>query len=186
MNEYYLAIKTTASPLYDLMDWDDIINYPWNVYPNQPLRTYSSFRPEGKYTIGEYFSVPAVAFSKRIVEEAGLRHIYGVNLVPTIVEDRKQQYEFYYLNLMVNKISCMDKQLSKYRWDDEYQEVNAIKSLVLDDNKLKKIPLQKRLIFVMAEDDITLYHQTIVDRIMATKPVGLNFVSPDAFRFGMS
>ncbi len=186
MNEYFLAIKTTASPLYDVMDWDYIINYPWNVYPNQPLRTYSSFRPEGNYIIGEYFSSPARAFSKRVIEEAGLRHIYGVNFVPTVVEDRKRQYEFYYLNLTANKISCMDKQLSDFDWDDEYEEVDAINKLVLDKEALNKIPENKRLIFEMVEDNITLYHQSIVDRIMATNPVGLSFVSPDTFRFGMS
>lgn len=186
MSEYYLAIKVIAIPIYRLNDWDDVINYPWHVYPKSPLNLYSTFKPEGDYEVAEYFSSPVRALSKRVIESAGLRHIYGVNFVEGMLHDRNQNYDFYLMNLTSNKIQCMDKSASVYDWDDEYKEVDAIKKLVLDYDVLDKIPLNKRLIFEMEEDNITLYHKSIVERIMATNPLGLDFVTPDKFRFGMN
>jgi hypothetical protein len=46
----------------------------------------------------------------------------------------------------------------------------------LDIDVLSKIPLEKRLVFLLAEDTPKrIYHKSVVDVIMDTKPIGIQF-----------
>ncbi len=183
-HEYYLAVKTLASPIFEVNSWDNIILYPWAVYPDRSLKLYQTFKPEGEYTINDYASLPEHSFSKRVIEEAGLKHIYGINFVPAHVEHKGATHEFYILNFL-NEIECLDKINSKYNWNKKSQEIRSIRKLVLDMEKLKQIPLKKRLIFLLEEGSIALFHKSIVEQIMKTNPKGMKFITPDEFEYGM-
>ncbi len=64
--------------------------------------------------------------------------------------------------------------------DEDDGDILDIKTLVLDEDILSDIPLERRLIFVLAESTSTyLFHQSIKDAIMAIKPEGLQFFRAD-------
>jgi len=83
----------------------------------------------------------------------------------------------YYLVHCCNRIKCVDFSsgatcLNK----DICGNVLAFDKLVLDNTLLKEIPLEKRLVFSPEEKcPYTVYHQTIVDRIMQESPRGVKF-----------
>jgi hypothetical protein len=76
----------------------------------------------------------------------------------------------------------MDKEKSDFE-EDDYGDYN-IESFQLDEKVLKKIPLEERLVFKLKEDGtIELYHRSVVDAIMATKPEGVMFTKVEDWSF---
>ena len=183
-NQYYLAVSTLEGPIFELNEWDDIINYPWAVYPDKSLKLFQTFRPEGEYQISDYASSPSRVFSKNTIENSNLKHVYGINFVPAYTEHKGKIYEFYILNFL-NEISCLDKINSKYNFNKKLQTIRSIRKLALDSEKLENIPLSKRLIFLLEEGAIALYHKSIVKKIMETNPIGIKFITLDKFEYGM-
>ena len=55
-----------------------------------------------------------------------------------------------------------------------------VESFSLDENVLDDIELKYRLVFKLEEStDIEIYHQSVVDKIMATNPKGVRFLRVD-------
>ena len=51
-----------------------------------------------------------------------------------------------------------------------------IRSFRLDNDRLREIPLNERLIFILEEDcGKMLYHKSVAEAIMAVNPTGVNF-----------
>jgi predicted glycosyltransferase len=72
-----------------------------------------------------------------------------------------------------NKIEAMDKEKSEYEYEFR---IYSIYKFVLDREALKKIPLEKRLVFRLREAlSRTVFHKSIVDAIMAENPTGVQF-----------
>ena len=58
--------------------------------------------------------------------------------------------------------------------------VLGIDALVLDERVLQDIPLERRLVFVLAESTSTyVFHHSVVEHVLAPKPEGLRFIRVD-------
>ncbi|GHT57737.1 hypothetical protein FACS18945_2690 [Bacteroidia bacterium] len=89
------------------------------------------------------------------------------------VGKQKNITEKYYHLTVDNDIAAMDKEKSEYVY--KYR-VYSIRQFVLDREALKKIPLEKRLVFVLKEAlSNVVFHKSVVDAIMAENPIGVQF-----------
>ncbi len=125
----------------------------------------------------DYHSLPDSVFSQKIADVLQPMNIEGLQLVPTtVVGNDGAEYENYYIAHIYKHISCMDMYNSKYTISPLDGDVTDIRRFFLDKEKLAKIPLEKRLIFLLKEDIAKrIYHKSIADAIMATNPVGIQF-----------
>jgi len=174
MSEYYLIANTGVSPMFELSSVDREKLIPQACYPYQPLKIYETFKPEGDYIIPEFMELPRLAISKRIVEEAGLEYLYGINLVRGNLTNKRINRDYYFF-VALCEFKCVDLDKSEYDENDD-GVLWGLEKLVLDDALITKIPLQKRLIFRMVEDNTFLFHKSVVERIMATNPINLTFI----------
>jgi hypothetical protein len=77
------------------------------------------------------------------------------------------------LNNEYNDIAAMDKEKSEFT---KPRRAYFISKFVLDREALKKIPLEKRLVFVLKEaPSRVVFHKSVVDAIMAENPTGVQF-----------
>jgi hypothetical protein len=73
-----------------------------------------------------------------------------------------------------NTYEALDKEKSIYEYRNRMYHIHK---LVLDRNALEKIPLNKRFGMRLKEaPGYYLYHQSVVDAIMALEPTGMYFV----------
>jgi hypothetical protein len=111
-------------------------------------------------------------FSEKIAEVLKNLNIEGIRLIPTKwVKKQKDRTEKYFYLQVDNEFEVMDKDKSEYEYE---HRMYSIEELVVAEEFLK-IPLEKRLVFEMSEEVETLFHKSVVDAIMATKPTGLKF-----------
>jgi len=171
MSEYYLIVRKGAGPMFELSSEDREQLAPRVCYPYQPLKIYETFKPEDDYVIPEFMELPRLALSTRIVKEAGLEYLYGINLVRGNLTNQRINRDYYFF-VGLCEFKCVD--LDKSENDDGV--LWGLEKLVLDDALIATIPLQQRLIFKMAEDNTFLFHKSVVERIMATNPINLTFI----------
>ena len=188
---YYLlyAEAIPSSPavvLGDEMDEDEIvIEEPisdqieliemkfWEPYPKKPVMV--DFHDDG--TIG--------VVSKKIYNVLSPLNIKGIQLIPATIFDPKNKntYEDYYFLHIYNYLECLDKDKSIYT--GSVDDIVIIKKMVLDTNVLSETPLEDRLIFRLGEMFThQLFHETVVEKIMASSPRGLRFVKVEDFSMG--
>lgn len=115
-------------------------------------------------------------FSGKIYDAFNPYNFKGLQFVPTIIRDKKdQEFDGFYIANVYQKISSFDPEKAIYKriskltgaWD-------GISKIVFDRERLAKIPLEDRLVYVAGEHPkFVLYHKTIIDVIMATTPDGL-------------
>ena len=189
--KYYLlyAEAIPSSPavvLGDEMDEDEIvIEEPisdqieliemkfWEPYPKKPVMV--DFHDDG--TIG--------VVSKKIYNVLSPLNIKGIQLIPATIFDPKNKntYEDYYFLHIYNYLECLDKDKSIYT--GSVDDIVIIKKMVLDTNVLSETPLEDRLIFRLGEMFThQLFHETVVEKIMASSPQGLRFVKVENFNMG--
>ena len=189
---YYLlyAEAIPSSPaviLGDEMDEDEIvIEEPisdqieliemkfWEPYPKKPVMV--DFHDNG--TIG--------VVSKKIYNVLSPLNIKGIELIPATIFDPKNKntYEDYYFLHIYNYLECLDRDKAIYKIGSVGTILN-IKKVVLDINVLSKIPLEDRLIFRLGEMFThQLFHESVVEKIMASSPQGLRFVKVENFNMG--
>jgi hypothetical protein len=119
--------------------------------------------------------------SEKVYEVLFPMKIKGIQLIPVTIYnyDNKKPYgdKFYYLHVY-NRLECFDKNNSIYYYDHEYGFYD-IKKIRLNEDKLSKVPLDERLIFKTLEDVLlkNLFHKSIVDKIMAADPRGIQFIN---------
>ena len=113
-------------------------------------------------------------FTARIADAIKKLNIYGVRFIATELTDHKGNVHNDYFCLAVdNDIAAMDKEKSEYT---KPRRAYFINKFVLDREALKKIPLEKRLVFVLEEaPSRVVFHKSVVDAIMAENPTGVQF-----------
>lgn len=109
-------------------------------------------------------------------------NVGGIQLIPVEIADEKGNVFTNYTSVKAsNTYKAMDKEKSQFEYyeeeDDEEGEEreeivdpNKIWQLYLDENILKKIPLNDRLIFRLDESCTVYYHKSVVDAILAKYP----------------
>ena len=125
----------------------------------------------------DFHELPSSVFSKKIYDVLQPMNIYGLQLLPTIIRGKNgDYYEDYKVAYIYNRITCLDMEHSEYDIDEDDGEINNILRFFLDNEKLAKIPLEKRLVFLLEEDmPKRIYHKSVVDAIMSVNPVGIYF-----------
>jgi len=116
--------------------------------------------------------------SKRVCKVLEELRLYGVDLHPTRITTRKgERLCDYKLVHVWNKLRCIDRERTQAIWY-EYPE-NSIReefSLRLDREVMAQTPLERRLVFRLAEFGPTVvFHRTVVEQLMAIRPTGIMF-----------
>lgn len=182
---------------YYLLQWDD----PTNSIPlirgvgnlgyltgSKPIDNLNEVRmevhaPIPKNPLMADYIGPESVFSPKIADVfKGLKLDY-LQFVPVILEGKKKkEYDYVYIRIC-NGIVCIDIDRSDCDYDEDLEYFDRIDSIVFDEKKLKKIPLNRRLIFT-PERLISqkIFHKSIVDKIMAVNPVGIKFIKVEDFK----
>ncbi|GHU07153.1 hypothetical protein FACS1894151_01030 [Spirochaetia bacterium] len=124
----------------------------------------------------DYHSSPKFIVSKKIFDVLDNMNVKGIQLIPAVIRGTKgETYENYRYIHITNYYSAIDKENSKCEWSN-LGFVLSFEKLVLNEDFLKTIPLEERLVFYLAEDGMEqLFHKSVVDAIMATNPEGVVF-----------
>jgi hypothetical protein len=124
----------------------------------------------------DFHSSPDSVISKKIFDVLDNMNIKGIQLIPAIITGKNDEiHENYWYIHIINHYSVIDKENSECEWNT-LGKIWALDKLVLDEEKLKPVPLDERLIFRMQEYSAkTLFHKSVVDAIMATNPEGVVF-----------
>jgi len=131
-----------------------------------------------KPIIGDYFSQPESIVSARVKRVLESFHLKGVQFVPAVIYGNNNEIldNYYYIHIL-KQIRAMDMDKSDYKRDANDESFFYIDSLELDKYILKKIPLEKRLVFKLEENlTLNLYHRSVMEAIMAIDPVGVKFM----------
>ena len=139
-----------------------------------------------KYTIVDFHKSPYSVISRKIQDVLAGMSIGDVQFIPATITGKKNEiYEDYFYLHICNYLSVMDREHSVYDWDDFIKVASPIEKLVLDWKLLEAIPLEKRLIFRLKENDgFELFHKSVVDAIMATEPKGVRFTKVEDWHIG--
>ncbi|GHU98988.1 hypothetical protein FACS1894159_02300 [Bacteroidia bacterium] len=178
--EYYF-IGRANNPQHPLLTEDsDCPPYSWEKsrIENPGQMSYRLGKPvPRKPKMADYHSTPDSVISKKIFDVLDNLKVKGIQLIPAIITGKNDEiYENYWYIHIVNHYSVIDKENSEYDWDTYLGKIWALDKLVLDEEKLKPIPLDERLIFRMPEYRVKqLFHKSVVDAIMATNPEGVVF-----------
>lgn len=180
--EYYLigSDKTSSIPLLMPDDNQDTMM----LHGREPIKVLRKpmelcFRPPvpAKPRMVDFHELPSSVFSRKIYDVLQPMNIYGLQLLPAIVRGKKdERYEGYWVAYVYNRITCLDMEHSKYETSKIDGKIKNILQFFLDKEKLAEIPLEKRLVFLLAEGmSRRIYHKSIVDAVMSVNPVGIKF-----------
>jgi hypothetical protein len=143
-------------------------------YPKTP-NIVDCFADGGNLVISEKLSSALVALNT-----------HGVQLIPATVSDPRNHkvYEGYSWLHIHNYIECLDKEKSTYT-TSAIGAIRMIQKMALDKAVLSNIPLEDRLIFKLGEmDAFHLFHESVVEKIMAVNPTGIRFVKVEDYHIG--
>lgn len=180
--EYYLigSDSTTSVPL--LMP--DENQHTMMLHGREPIDKLDKpmelcFRPPvpAKPRMVDFHELPSSMFSQKIYDVLQPMNIYGLQLLPATIKGKGgEYYEDYRVAYVYNRIACLDMEHSEYSIDEDDGDIRNILRFFLDNEKLKEIPLEKRLVFLLAEGmSKRIYHKSVVDAIMSVNPVGIQF-----------
>jgi len=190
MNSEFQYFKVTMSndPSVPLLDLDT--GCPRYQYKEAPIENPQMMLlrlgdpvPK-KPKMADYLSLPSSVFSKKIFDVLRPLEIKGIQLLPARIRGKDDNiFTDYWLLNIYNEIKCIDNRLSDCEIGNS--NLSKIKKLVLDKRILETIPLEKRLIFRLAEDwSFQLFHLSIVNAIMAVKPEGIKFINIEEWHDG--
>ena len=127
----------------------------------------------------DYHSTPCSVVSQKIHDVLEKLNINGLQMISAIITGKDSElYENYWFLNIYNKLAVLDKEKSKYDWNDFLEVANPIEKLVLSEELLNDIPLEERLIFRLEENTtFEIFHKSVFDAIMETNPEGILFTS---------
>lgn len=191
VNTEYYVIGRANNNNHPLLGWGQS-SLPFNkgkpVQVTEPIKLVLGPPIPDHPVMADYHSLPRPVIGKKIKDVLEPLNIDGIQLVPAKVDARDKGLGVldYWLVHVFNEIECMDKDKSISTYDS-LGDASDIKKLVLSETELNPIPLDMRLIFRLAECSPThLFHQSIVDKILAVKPEGVRFIRVDQWSHGSS
>ena len=184
--DYYLieSDENYLSPL--LMNDDDVESgataFLRRYKPiDENIVTHLVFNPPipPKPDMTDYLNLNCRAvFSTKIRDVLKEISIKDFQLVPAIVKDPKgNEYSDYWIANTYRKYAFLDKDKSEYGSITSKGSWSMIKKMVVDEERMSKVLLADRLIYVGEESSAyVFYHKSVVDAIMSVNPTGLIFV----------
>jgi len=121
-----------------------------------------------------------ICVKQKIIDALNALEIEGIKYIPTKLISRKDQTltseysDYFYIDLEENSYSTVVETEESdviHEAGDKFIEIK----LVLKTDELKKIPLNKRLVFYDTVTDNVLFHKLAADIIKALKPQGVAF-----------
>jgi hypothetical protein len=112
-------------------------------------------------------------------------NLCGVQLVPAEVRNPRDPFSTvhnYCFMHFWNRNGCLDREKSKLRTNRSWTRIFSIDALVLQEQVISKIELEKRVIFLLAEikkPSLVLIHETMKQAILSLNPVGCRFISAE-------
>ncbi len=108
---------------------------------------------------------------KKVIEDMQVKNI---QFVPVLIQGKKNEMiEGYHAIKVCNTVFCADLEASEYDLLSS-GNIGSFEKLVLDSEKLDKIPLEDRLIFAIGEKrTYVVYHISVVEKMLATAPEGM-------------
>jgi len=190
--EYYI-IERENNDNYPILDWDeernpegssssifsfdepiDDLGYIANLIIADPVPEH----PE----LVDYHYMPPDVFSEKSLSNIKDLNINTAQLIPAKIWLNNVKHEEYSIFHIYEEIDCMHIERSQYK---EKAMMFFIEKLSLDESILDEIKLENRLVFMLGEEPSTkIYHQSIVDKIMATNPKGVRFIRIDEWNIG--
>lgn len=128
-----------------------------------------------KPQMADFHISPFSIISQKIYNVLYPLNISGIQLLPCVIHSGEDKtFSDYWAVHTYQRIRCID--LSKSECEVKEFRLAYVKQLFLDKVKLASIPLQKRLLFRLEEDmSFELYHASLVEAILETKPTGVIF-----------
>ncbi|MCL1146870.1 hypothetical protein L2747_12760 [Shewanella marinintestina] len=184
MNEYFFAIENMNIPFYDFPDeYSGVIPSNMFTHPVEPVPLIVKFTGDDVHQLADIFLVPGLSIKLPLFQQLELSDIHGTNWVQVNLFD---QGEHLYQMLQVeNEIKAIDRQQSEFDFYDEFnggEFISGMNKLVLDEQTLNKIALEKRLIFRDSGwKDKLFFHKSIVNKIIQFQPKGISFIPVDGY-----
>ena len=138
-----------------------------NVKTEKPIQSKSQ--------LSDYIGGATDLFHQRIIEVLQNMGTEGVKYFPVRLDGWKENIYDDYICVFAenNMYKLLDEELSSYSYRNRMYRIGKY---VIDKEKLADIPLGKRLCMHVEEMlGYCLYHQSVVDAIMALEPVGMSF-----------
>ncbi|MCY1023976.1 imm11 family protein [Pyxidicoccus sp. MSG2] len=185
MQTDYFVIESAPNNSHPLLQWDEeVVGFgrPEPVAISHPVRLRLGSPVPRSPVMVDHHSLPQPVFSARIREALEPLSLHGVQLVPADVKVKQDDVRRYWVLHVYNEIHCLDRERSVCTFYPEEDVVLSLDSLVLDERVLAEIPLERRLLFVLAESISTyVFHRSLVERLLALTPPadGIRFVRVD-------
>ena len=118
-------------------------------------------------------------FTRRIYDVLKDMAIKDFQLVPALIKDPQgNEYSDYWIVGVYKEFAFLDEENSEFDGVTSDGCWNGIEKMAIDKEKMAKIPLEDRLIYVGKESSAYVYyHKSIVDAIMSVNPTGIRFIS---------
>jgi len=175
-NDYFVLIRENNDD-YPLVTWivyhrEFMLPHPVSSQP--PVRLKVSDPVPRNPQFVDYHEGSIVIVSEKV--KSTLDGIHGVQLVPATLDTSSVKLPYYILHVW-KEIAAIDRPKSDCDFDDDGDMIRDVRSLTLSESVLWSIPLEERKVFLLPESTSTqLVHKTIVDKVLATNPVGLRFL----------
>ena len=183
MQTEYFVLESAASNDYPMLAWDEYLATFGRPEPFKPLGRPIKLRlgkpiPKNPIMV-DFHELPTPVFSPRMKEALEPLDIHGVQFVLADVKVKPDDVRPYWIMNVYTWIDCVDRGRSVLSLYDD-GGVLGVKNLVLDERVLSEIPLERRLAFCLGETPSThVFHQSMVDKVLALKPEGLRFIRVD-------
>lgn len=147
------------------------VDFPIYLALNPPYPAKPNFN-------ADLFQTPLAVYSQKIHDILIQFDIKNYQLIPGIIVDRTgEEHTGFWLEHIYNEIACIDTEKSECDYIAFGKTWGHFEKIVLNNELLKEVPLKDRLIIWPAEtSEFMLYHKTIVDAIMAVKPINIKFI----------
>lgn len=176
---FFLRRKGNNFPLVDYINWPDSdIDYLEEEFEDKRVIPFmfSEPLPNAPQIADLHTCAYKLVISKKIKDILSKMYLKNIQFIPATIQDSSgEMHEEYYIIHIYNLIECMDMKASAWEADmDDPEMVYNIEKLVLDNEKLNKIPIENRLVLALQEHPLTtVYHRTIIEKILAAKPTGV-------------
>lgn len=187
MQTDYFVIMRAGPSSYPLLEWDEYrlgFAKPAPVNVTAPVQLRLGAPVPRAPVMVDYHSLPTPVVSERIKNALASLDLFGLQLVPADVKVKPDDVRRYWLLHVFNKIACIDRQRSACTFYSDGDAL-SINKLVLDETVLHDIPPERRRVFRLAEStSVYLFHQSVVERVLALQPEGLRFIRADQWSDG--
>jgi len=185
MQTEYFVIESAPNNNHPLLTMDEEVvglGRPEPLVFSGPLQLRLGAPVPRAPVMVDHHSLPQPVFSARIVEALEPLGLYGVQFVPADVTVKQGAVLRYWVLHVFNEFQCLDRQRSIYEFFPGHEVALSLDKLVLDERVLQEVPLERRLLFVLAESTATyVFHRSVVERVLALTPPpeGLRFIRVD-------